>query len=284
MDGGEELPSSRDPRRLLVAEKAHPAVARRKLVVLREVMPLGHVAAIERDLETRLRVLQALLGVALLGDVAAYAAIADETPRFIVARLPGDDVHLPRVARIGACDLEIEERQLPAQALEVRLERARIDLDARDLPEAPAIGGGVAEEGRHRPAAGEPGDAVLGVGLPEPVGGDLDQALQALLVRARGGKLALAPAGEEHHDEVRDARRDAGKQQGVADDVQTLLSRTGGATLSTSSMVVTPAPTFIAPLILRGFMPSLNACSRRAERSTLSFIRLLIEPVKSSVS
>ena len=35
-----------------------------------------------------------------------------------------------------------------------------------------------------------------------------------------------------------------------------------GATLTTSSAVVTPAATFIAPDTRSGFMPSLNACSR----------------------
>src|SRR5207253_6696208 len=122
MDAGEELEAARDARRLVVAEKAHPAVACGELVALGNVVPLGHVAAVERELEARLRLVQAALCAPLLGGVAADAAIADEAAVLVVARLARDDVHLPRAARIGACDLEVEERQLPAEPLDVRLE------------------------------------------------------------------------------------------------------------------------------------------------------------------
>src|SRR5205823_10758808 len=109
------------------------------------------------------------------------------------------DVHLARAALVGARDLEIEERQLPLQPLEMRFQRAWIDLDARDLPEVLAVGGRIAKQRRHRPAAGEPGDAVPGVGLPEPVGGELGEAAQPLLVRSRARELALAAARDEPH-------------------------------------------------------------------------------------
>src|SRR5204863_2237656 len=120
MDGGEEFEAARDARRFLAAEEAHPAVACGELVALDDVVPLGHVAAVERHLEAGLRLVQARFGAALLGDVAAHAAIADEAALRIVARLAGDDVYLPRAARIGAGDLEVEERQLLAQPPEVR--------------------------------------------------------------------------------------------------------------------------------------------------------------------
>src|SRR5205823_5572299 len=93
MDRAEELLASRDGRRALMAEKARPAVAGIELVARGEVVPLGHVAAIEREFEARLRLLQAALGVALLGDVAPDAAIADEAAFRAVVRLPGDDMH-----------------------------------------------------------------------------------------------------------------------------------------------------------------------------------------------
>ena len=111
-------------------------------------------------------------------------------------------MHGARAALVRARDLQIEEWELLFQPLEVRLERARLDLDARDLPEAPAVGGGVAEERGDRPAAREPGDAMLGIGLPEPVGRELGQAFQALLVRPHRGELALAPAGEHCHHQI----------------------------------------------------------------------------------
>ena len=95
----------------------------------------------------------------------------------------------------------------------MRFERPRVHLDPRDLPEALAVGRRVAEERGHRPAAREPGDAVPGVGLPEPVGGKLGEALQPLLVGPRIGELALAPAGEHYHDEIHDAGRDRCNEQ-----------------------------------------------------------------------
>ena len=279
-----ELHAARDRRRALVAEEAHPAVARVELIKRQVVMPLGEVAAVQRELEPRLGLRQARLGTALLGDVASHTAVAAKRPRGVVVRLPGDDMHLTCAALIGARDLEIEERQLPFQPLEVRLERARVDLDARDLPEVLAIGRRVAKERRHRSAAREPDDAVALVGLPEPVGGELGEASQPLLVRARARELALAPAGDEHHGEVDDGRRDGGEEQRVAERIQAAPSRTGGATLSTSSIVVTPAPTFIAPLMRSGFMPSLNACSRRRPSSGVAPSRPLNPGVSTSVS
>ncbi len=270
-----ELHAARDRRRALMAEKTHPAVAGIELVAVDVVMPLGEVAAVERPLEARLRLRQARLGAALLGDVASDAAIAAEGAVGAVVRLPGDDVHLPRPALVRARDLEI---------VAVRGERARLHLDARDLPEALAEGRRRAEQRRHRPAAREPGDAVVGVGLPEPVGGELGEAAQPLLVRARARELALAAPRNQHHGEIDHRRRDGDEQQRVGDRIQAAPSRTGGATLSTSSMVVRPAPTFIAPLTRSGFMPSLNACSRSRPSSTVAPTMLLNAGVSTSVS
>src|SRR6267378_1606099 len=279
-----ELHAARDRRRAVMAEEAHPAVARIKLVGADVVVPLGEVAAVERHLEARLRLRQARLCAALLGDVAPDAAVAAEGAAGSVVRLPGDDVHLARTPLVAPRDLEIEERQLPFQPLEMRFQSARVDLDARNLPEMPAVGRRIAEQRRHWPAAGEPGDAVPGIGLPEPVGGELGEASQALLVRARARQLALVPARNEHHGEVDDGRRDGGEEQRVGERIQAAPSRTGGATLSTSSIVVTPAPTFIAPLMRSGFMPSLNACSRRRPSSGVEPTIPLNAGVSTSVS
>ena len=267
-----------------MTEEAHPAVAGIELVGHRVVVPFGEIAAVERHLEPLFRLRQAALGAALLGDVAPDAAIADEGAVRAVVRLAGDDVHLARAALVGARDLEVEERQLLGETLEVRLERGRVDLHPRDFPEALAIGRRVAEEGGHRAAAREPGDAVLGVGLPEPVGRELGEALQPLFMRARRGELALAPPAEQHHGEINHGRRNGGEHQRIGERVQAAPSRTGGATLSTSSMVVSPAPTFIAPLMRSGFMPSLKACSRSAARSACAFTSVLMALVKTSVS
>jgi len=49
-------------------------------------------------------------------------------------------------------------------------------------------------------------------------------------------------------------------------------------------MVVSPAPTFIAPLMRSAFIPSLKAASRIGAISAFSFTRLLIAEEKSSVS
>jgi hypothetical protein len=171
---------------LLVAEETHPAVPGEQLAALRVEVPLGEVAAVERQLEAPLGFEQPPLGEALLGDVVADAAVAEEGAVRADARLPGDDVDLARAALVGARDLEVEERQPPREALEVRAERAGVDLDARDLPEAPAVGLGAAEEQRYRPAAREPGDAVLGVGLPEPVGGKLGEAAEPSFISSPG--------------------------------------------------------------------------------------------------
>ncbi len=182
MDAAEEIDARRVARGLRMAEEAHPAVARRELAGLRIEMPLREIAAVERELEALLGLEQAPLGEALLGDVVADAAVAEEHAVGADARLAGDDVDLARAALVRARDLEVEERLAGREAFEVRAERAGIDLGARDLPEAPAVGLGVAEEQRHRPAAREPGDAVLGVGLPEPVGGKLGEAAEPIFI------------------------------------------------------------------------------------------------------
>jgi hypothetical protein len=85
-------------------------------------------------------------------------------------------VDLARAARRPARSRVEETWQ--TEALEVRAEGAALDLDARDLPEALAVRRRAAEKGRYRAAAREPDDAVLGVGLPEPVGGQLGKAAE----------------------------------------------------------------------------------------------------------
>jgi hypothetical protein len=275
MDHLADVLHAQERRRLVVAEEAHPAVAGVDLAAQAVDVPFGQVAAVQRELEALLGLRQAALGAPLLGDVAADAAVADQAALGVATRLAGDDVHLARAARIAARDLEVEERQLLAEALLQRLERARVDLHAGDLPEAAAVHGGVAEQRGDRTAAREPGDAALGVGLPEPVGRQLGQALEARLVRLRLRQLALAPSADQDHDEVDHGPRDGGEDQAIGERIQLTPSRTGGATFSTSSMVVSPAPTFMAPLMRSAFMPSLKACSRSATRSAFWFTSAL---------
>ncbi len=197
----EELPEGADGGDAFVAEKTHPAVADLQLPGEDIEVPLGEVAAVERALQPVPRPRQRALGAALLGDVAADAAVAEEAPVRRDERAPRDDVHLARAALVGARDLEVEERLLALQALEVRLQRARLHLYAGQLPEALAVGGRGAEEQRHRGAPREPGDAVPGVGLPEPVRRELGEAAEALLALDQllqaGG---LAPRHQHHHE------------------------------------------------------------------------------------
>src|SRR5262249_56591505 len=110
------------------------------------VVPFREVAAVERALEARLRLEQPPLGEALLGDVVADAAVAEELAVGGEARLAGDDVDQARAALIGARELQVEEHLARGEALEVHGERLGIDLDPGDLPEAPAVRLAAAEE------------------------------------------------------------------------------------------------------------------------------------------
>src|SRR3972149_5426991 len=90
----------------------------------------------------------------------------------------------------------------------------RVPLDARDLPETLAVGRRVAEQRCDRQAAREPGQAVLGVRLPEPVGRKLGQAAEALLARAQRRELVAAPAQRPAREgEHRAARRRDGRRE-----------------------------------------------------------------------
>src|SRR5439155_530733 len=86
----------------------------------------GAKSAGERPLDALLRPEHRALGAALLGDVASDAAVAEEFAARRDPRLARDDVDQPRAALVGALDLEVEERQLLAQALQMRFERARL--------------------------------------------------------------------------------------------------------------------------------------------------------------
>src|SRR5258708_7960470 len=165
-------------RRLRASQEPDPAVARVQAVGRDVVVPFGEIAAVERQLEPRFRLEELALRAALLGDVAPDAAVAEEAALRVEARLARDDVDLARAAP----DLGSEEGQRLLEPLEVRLERARLYLDLRDLPEALAVGRRVAEEGRDRRAARQPHDPVPGVGFPEPVGGKLGEGAEALFV------------------------------------------------------------------------------------------------------
>ncbi len=166
------------------------------------VVPLRQVSAAQGKLEALLRRGERALGTALLGHVAADAAVAEEAPVAILAALAGDDVHLARAAIVVALDLQVEERQALADAVEQRLQRVRLDLYAGDLPETLAVGRCAAEKRRYRDAAGDPGDTVGGVGLPEPVGGELGQVAEALLARCRLPQHARGPACAPLHHGV----------------------------------------------------------------------------------
>src|SRR4029079_13829754 len=152
-----------------------------------------------------------------------------------------------------------------------------------------AVGRHVAEEGGDGGAAGDPGGAVIRVGLPEPVGRERGQVAKARLVVLRGVQAALVAQRDEAHRQEHGAARKEGEQQQVdekigIDQARPPASCTGGATLRTSSTVVSPAPTLSAPLMRSAFMPSLNAMSRIAAMSARSFTRPLMPELKSSVS
>ena len=197
-----------------MAEEAHPAIAGREQAALHIVVELGEAAAVERELEPLLGAEQRALGAALLRDVAPDAAVAEEAAVLAMAHQPGDDVHLARAARVGARDLDVERRLLFEVVLQ-RRERRRLDFHAGDFPEALAVGQRLAEEGGDRAPARQPADAVLGVGLPEPVGGELGQGAEARMILLRLGERMDLPAREQVHDEVHRAARKRHQQRDV---------------------------------------------------------------------
>src|SRR5258708_8294023 len=202
-------------RRLRASQEPDPAVARVQAVGRDVVVPFGEIAAVERQLEPRFRLEELALRAALLGDVAPDAAVAEEAALRVEARLARDDVDLARAALVAARDLEIEERQLLLEPPEVRVERARLYLDLRDLPEALAVGRPVAEERRDRRAAGQPHAPVPGVGFPEPVAGKLGEGAEALFVfRAKsffpGGFSQVKPGNP-----INNPTRQQGEEQSV---------------------------------------------------------------------
>ncbi len=202
MDERQQLGAARERRSGPAADEGRADGAEVQRVGGEIVVPLREVAATQGKLEVLLGRGKGPLGAALLGHVAAYAAVAEKAPLAILAALPGDDVHLARAALIVALDLQVEERQALADALEQRFQRARLDLHAGDFPETLAVGRCAAEKRRHRDAAGDPGDAVRGVGLPEPVGGELGQVAEALLARRRLPQHARDPARAPLHHGV----------------------------------------------------------------------------------
>src|SRR5687767_7188062 len=145
----------------------------------------------------------------------AYAAVAEETPAAVLAALSRDDVDLARPPLVGTRHLQVEERQLLAKPFQQRLERAALDLHARDLPEALAVGRHAAKESRHRRAAGNPGDAVLSVGLPEPVRRKLGQCTETLLALPRFVQLRPVAAREQVHYQIHHAAPENDEQQYV---------------------------------------------------------------------
>src|SRR6185436_7965698 len=105
------------------------------------------------------------------------------------------------------------------------------------------------------------------------------------LVVLRGAQPALVAASAEPHRQVDGAAREDGEEQDLGDQAaRPPASCTGGATLSTSSIVVRPAPTFIAPLMRSAFMPSLKACSRMRAISAPAFTSDFISLENSSTS
>src|SRR4051812_36177544 len=122
-----------------MAEEADPAVAGEDLVPLGVVMPLGEVCAVQRELEAFLGLEERYFGTPLLRDVPADAAVAEHAAFFAQLALAGDDMGLARPALVAAGDLEVEKRQPLLHALGMALERPRVHLDARYLPEALAV-------------------------------------------------------------------------------------------------------------------------------------------------
>src|SRR5258707_9818447 len=141
----------------------------------------GHAIGLGKHAGNGVLESQALLGMLLLGDVAANAAIALESFFGVEDRLAADRQPAAAAARRRALHLEIAERLVTP---ELRAMRGPVGLaqgPARLVP-APGAernpGGEPRSGGRLRRHEGEPELDVL---LPVPVGGKLGEAAEALL-------------------------------------------------------------------------------------------------------
>src|SRR5918996_1543810 len=128
---------------------------------------------------------------------------ADElgAERYRRRALVSEETH-PAIAggELGFLRVEVELGEVAAVERELQ---ALLRVEERALRAAllgdVATDAAMAEEHRHRRAAREPDDAVLGVGLPEPVRGELRERAEAHRFGLRGAQPTLAlPAPEVH--------------------------------------------------------------------------------------
>src|SRR4029453_11394235 len=135
-----------------------------------------------------------------LGDVAANTAVAHEAPDLIERRDAGNGDVARASVRSRAGELEIPEWEVCVERGPVLAPSLFIGLDVRDLP------AGLADLGAACRRVGQPfgkllpREAMLGVGLPVHIEGELHQGAEALLARAErlpGAPTSRAELGEE---------------------------------------------------------------------------------------
>ena len=129
-----------------------------------------------------------------LGDVPPDAAVAGEAARLVEHRDAGNGHVAPATVGRGAGDLEVAERQVRIERRPVLAPRLFVRFDVRHLPARLADFG--APRRRVGDVVGEilPREAMLGVGLPVHIEGELHQRAKALLARLQRLLQALALA------------------------------------------------------------------------------------------
>ena len=124
------------------------------------------------------------LGALALGDVAADTPVAHEAPDFIEHRDAGHGDVARAAVRSRAGELEIPEWEVRVERGPVLAPSLFVGLDVRDLP------AGLADLGSGCRRVGQPfgkflaSEAMLGVGFPVHVEGELHEGAEALLARA----------------------------------------------------------------------------------------------------
>jgi hypothetical protein len=179
-------------------------VERRKKDVAQHLLKVlgslhGAVDAVHRLEEPQMRpVLR--LGALALGDMAADTPIPHEAPDLIERRDAGHGDIARAAVRSRAAELEIPEWEVCVERGPVLAPSLFIGLDVRDLP------AGLADLGAACRRVGQPfgkllpREAMLGVGLPVHIEGELHQGAEALLARAErlpGAPTSRAELGEE---------------------------------------------------------------------------------------
>lgn len=192
------------------AEQLGPARAHEQPVARHVEIPQHEAGAVDRQVEALARIVRGGLRDALHGDVSPHAAVAEEAAVGAQARLAGDPVNDARAVGCSARKLDFEERQPRGKLLAQIFERGGVDRHRPDLPEPVADRARFAEQRGQRRAARQPADAVLGIGFPEPVGGQRRQTAEALAVGAQlldFLRVARTQRTRQHVDQAADEQR-----------------------------------------------------------------------------